>query len=272
MNIAAITKLIKVSAKTSVKIIEKNAPLILQITGIAGMLGGTVMATRESLKADEVLKKYREEHSNDNDSKVVKIAKEAIAVAPCYVKTFGIEAASVVLLILSYRLNMKRIMALTAALSLSEERFKEFKAKTDELFGKDGGSEHVNRDIMGDYISSMDELPNEFLSQIIETVGGNVLTVDSVTGRIFYTSRNYVERCLNELNVKLRDEMYLTINDWYDILGLSHCAAGDDLGFIVDDYGRRGVKFDFDTELSRGGELPLMVIRYDYSTNPQRRY
>lgn len=272
MNIAAITKLIKVSARTSIKIIEKNAPLILQVTGIAGMLGGTVMATRESLKADEVLKKYREEHSDDNDTKVIKVAKEVITVAPCYAKTFAIEALSITALIFSYKLNIKRIMALTAALSLSEDRFKEFKAKTDEIFGKDGGSEHVNRDIMGDHISAMDLLPDEYISQIIETVGGNVLTVDAVTGRIFYTSRNYIERCLNELNAKLRDEMYLTINDWYDILGLSHCAAGDDLGFIVDDYGRRGVIFDYDTELSRGGELPLMVVRYDYSTNPQRRY
>ena len=68
---------------------------------------------------------------------------------------------------------------------------------------------------------------------ILTEKGGNTICYDAISGRYFKSDRDTINRAVNELNRQMRDDMYVTLNEFYYALGLDGTKLGDDLGWSI---------------------------------------
>ena len=103
---------------------------------------------------------------------------------------------------------------------------------------------------------------------MIITERGNTLCYDAVSGRYFKSDIDKLKKAANELNRQMRDEMYISLNDFYYEIGLNPVSIGDELGWNID---QGYIDLSFSSQLADDG-TPCLVIeyhiapRYDFRT------
>lgn len=101
---------------------------------------------------------------------------------------------------------------------------------------------------------------------ILTEKGGNTICYDVISGRYFKSDRDKISRVVNELNRRMRDEMYITLNDFYYELGLDGTKMGDMLGWNID---KGYIELAFSSHLD-ANDTPCLVI--DYQVAPVYDY
>ena len=103
--------------------------------------------------------------------------------------------------------------------------------------------------------------------EVCITDKGTTLCYDVLSGRYFNSDREFIKRAENEINRMINLDMYASLNDFYDVLGLEHVKLGDQLGWNLD---KGLLEIDFDTKMATNGQ-PCLVIDYnvapDYGFN-----
>lgn len=248
-NLASIAK----SVRTAMK---KHSPEILTGIGIAGMITTTVMAVKATPKALILIEEKKDELETDALS-----GKEIVKVAwPCYIPAAVVGSVSVFCLIGASSTNLRRNAALATAYTLSESTLKEYQEKVVETIG-----EKKERDIR-EQVSKDKMVKNPVREVILTEKGGNTICYDVISGRYFKSDRDTISRIVNELNRQMRDEMYVTLNDFYYELGLDGTKMGDDLGWNID---KGYIELNFSSHLDANG-TPCLVI--DYQVAPVYDY
>lgn len=253
--------------KTVQSVLAKRSPEILTGIGIAGMITTTVLAVKATPKALSLIedeKRSQNEHISDdsrNDSSQIVHLKpiEVVKVTwKCYIPTVLTGIASIACLIGASSVNFKRNAALATAYQLSATALTEYKEKVSEVIG-----ERKERDIR-DRIAK-DKIDNNPVGnhEVIITGNGDTLCYDTYAGRYFKSSIDKIKKAENELNRLMLKDMYVSLNEFYDELGLKHTKLGDDLGWNLDD---GFVEIEFSSQLSEDG-TPCLVINYTVSPN-----
>lgn len=210
-NLASIAK----SVRTAMK---KHSPEILTGIGIAGMITTTIMAVRATPKALILIEDKKDELDTDKLTKMETIK----AAWPCYIPSALVGTASVLCLVGASSTNMRRNAALATAYTLSETTLKEYQEKVVEAIGEkkeQGIREQVAKEKM---------VKNPIREVILTERGGNTICYDVISGRYFKSDRDTISRVVNDLNRQMRDEMYISLNDFYYELGLDSTKLGDD--------------------------------------------
>lgn len=97
---------------------------------------------------------------------------------------------------------------------------------------------------------------------IIITGKGDVLYYDEWLNTYFRASKSWIENCQNKVNDKLnRMEMYISLNEWADFLGVPHVKHGDEHGFCSD----TGLMDIYYTVGEMPGGEHCIVVKYDVS-------
>lgn len=248
-SLASIAK----SVRTAMK---KHSPEILTGIGIAGMITTTIMAVKATPKALILIEEKKDELETDTLS-----GKEIVKVAwPCYIPAVVVGSVSVFCLIGASSTNLRRNAALATAYTLSESTLKEYQEKVVETIG-----EKKERDIR-EQVSKEKLVKNPVREVILTEKGGNTICYDVISGRYFKSDRDTISRIVNELNRQMRDEMYVTLNDFYYELGLDGTKMGDDLGWNID---KGYIELNFSSHLDANG-TPCLVI--DYQVAPVYDY
>lgn len=256
MNTNGLAKLVK-SVRVTTK---KHSPEILMGIGIAGMITTTVMAVRATPKALERIEEAEEEkYVNENaDITTIEVVRAAL---PCYIPSIIIGVVSVGCLIGANSANARRNAALATAYALSESTLKEYQEKVIEEIGEKKERE-VRDAIAKDHV---EKNPLQS-SQVIITERGNTLCFDKLSGRYFRSDIDKLKKAENELNRRMRDDMYISLNEFYWEIGLDGIDVGDMLGWNIDkDY----IRLDFSSQLADDG-TPCLVV--SHSTTPQYEY
>lgn len=233
------------SVRTAMK---KHSPEILTGIGIAGMITTTVMAVRATPKALILIGEKKEELDTDTLS-----GKEIVKVAwPCYIPSAVVGTVSVFCLIGASSTNLRRNAALATAYTLSESTLKEYQEKVVETIGEK--KEQSIRDSV-----AKDKMDRNPVREVILTdKGGNTNCFDPISGRYFKSDRDKIARAVNELNRQMRDEMYVTLNEFYYELGLDSTQMGDMLGWSID---KGYIDISYSSHLDANGN-PCLVIDY----------
>lgn len=249
LNISSIAK----SVRTAMK---KHSPEILTGIGIAGMITTTIMAVRATPKALILIEDKKEELDTDELTKMETVK----AAWPCYIPSALVGTASVLCLIGASSTNLRRNAALATAYTLSETTLKEYQEKVVEAIGEkkeQGIREQVAKEKM---------IKNPVREVILTERGGNTICYDVISGRYFKSDRDTISRIVNNLNRRMRDEMYISLNDFYYELGLDSTKMGDDLGWNID---KGYIEINFSSHLDANG-TPCLVI--DYQVAPVYDY
>lgn len=156
--------------------------------------------------------------------------------------------------------NFRRNAALATAYTLSESTLKEYQEKVVETIG-----EKKERDIR-EQVAKEKMVKNPVREVILTEKGGNTICYDVISGRYFKSDRDTISRIVNDLNRQMRDEMYVSLNDFYYELGLDSTKMGDDLGWNIDN---GYIEINFSSHLDANG-TPCLVM--DYQVAPVYDY
>lgn len=236
---------------------RKHSPEILTGIGIAGMITTTIMAVRATPKALILIDEKKEELETEKLP-----PKELILTTwKCYIPATAIGTVSVLCLIGASSVNMRRRAALATAYTLSESALKEYQEKVVETIGEK--KEQSIRDAVAK--DKIDKNPASNCEVFI-TEQGNTLCFDAVSGRYFKSDIDKIKKAENELNRRMRDEMYISLNEFYYEIGLDGISIGGELGWNIDN---GYIELQFSSQLADDG-TPCLVLgylvepRYDY--------
>ena len=255
-------------------VISKRSPEILTGIGIAGMITTTVMAVRATPKAIELIEeekdrqnrellKEAEENGYDTCDRIEKLKPLDVIKTTwkCYIPAAITGGLSIICLIGASSVNVRRNAALATAYTLSESALKEYQEKVIETIGEK--KEQAVRDSIAKDRIERDPVTSK---EVIITEKGNTLCYDSISGRYFKSDIDQLKKIENELNRRMRDEMYISLNEFYYEIGLNPTSIGDDLGWGID---HGYIELSFSSHLADEG-TPCLVI--DYQVAPRYEY
>jgi hypothetical protein len=262
MNIKGITEI----TKTVGGFATKHSPTILTGIGVAGVISTIISAHNDTIKAlaildDELLERNPTSKVQPTIDKITDefTKKEIVKLTwKCYVPTAILATITMGCIVGGNSINLRRNAALAGAYSLAETALKEYKNKVVETMGKNKDKE-IKEEIIKDKLR---ENPY-YKTEVIRTGRGDTLCYDSYSGRYFWSDMNDIKAAINNLNMRMRNENWATLNDFYSEIDIEGIKAGDLLGWHVN-YGT--VELDYDTHLSDDGR-PCLVV--DFDTEPK---
>lgn len=244
---------------------KKNSPAILSGLAIVGVFTTAVSA----YKAGPIAKKIQKQ--KEEDMKIVdpndKAGKRAVAIeyvkemTPVMLPTVISSAATVSCIVGSHTISNKRIAVLSAAYSLSESAVKDLNNKMNEMLGEKK-ARSIKDAIVKDKLQK--DPPPEDNAQIIISGDGNVLCRDEYTKRYFYSNPEKIQQAINELSRDCQTDMYVSLNDFYELIHIEQVPMGNDLGWNIDDT----IKGQLPISISAGltdDKRPCLCIDYDIS-------
>lgn len=237
--------------KNSKSAAVKHSPEILTGVGIAGMIMTTVMAVRATPKA-LLLLDVEKKRKNVDKLEPVDIVKTTWKY---YLPAAVTGTVSVVCLMGANSVNARRNAALTAAYTLSESTLRDYQKKVIETIGEK--KEKTVHDAVAKERLEKNPVENK---EVIITAKGETLCFDVVSGRYFKSDIDKLKKAENELNRQMRDEMYISLNEFYYEIGLEPVKLGEDLGWNIDD---GYIDLHFSSQLATDG-TPCLVIDYGY--------
>lgn len=229
-------------------VMKKHSPEILTGIGIAGMITSTVMAVKATPKALDLLERKKLELNAERlePKDIIKTAWK------CYIPATMVGGVSIGCLIGASSTNLRRNAALATAYTLSESTLKEYQDRVVESVGE------KKEQAIRDSISNDKVLNNPVREVVLTDAGGNTICYDALSGRYFKSDRDKISRAVNDLNRRMRDETYVTLNDFYYELGLDGTKMGDMLGWNID---KGYIDVAFSSHLDSNG-TPCLVIDY----------
>lgn len=221
MNKLTLSKLTR-DMRTS---LSRHSPEILMGIGIAGMVTTTILAVKATPKAIRLMEEKKDELEVDSLTPV-EVVKTTWK---CYLPAAVTGAAAVACLIGSNSVNSSRNAALATAYKLSETAFSEYRDSVAETIGEK--KEKIVRDKVSE--KQIKENPVN-RTEVIVTGKGKTLFYEPLSARYFYSDLEHIKRVENKLNKDIITDAFddgVTVNDFYEEIGIPTTATGDGLGW-----------------------------------------
>lgn len=260
-------KLPKVSLKGNAKRMVVKAkiksPTIMIVGGVVGVVVGTVMACRATMKLQPILDEDKEAvddihnymgSEDKNDDYTEKDEKRAVAVE--HLKTAGkvvklyapavlVEGVSLGCIVGSHKILTKRNVGLAGAYAAVQKEFKDYRDRVVDRFGEDLDRELKHNITRAEYKEKETDENGK-----TKTVKKTVDVVGDGTGYSGYAkffdgaSREWTEdpehnmwfvnRAEEMFNNKLRTDKFVFLNDIYDYFDIPRTQQGQTDGWLYD--------------------------------------
>lgn len=212
--------------KKTLKSAEKHSPEILIGVGIAGFVTSTILAVTATPKAIRLIEARKEELEVEKLT-----ALETVKTAgKCYIPAAISTVASAACIIGAKKIDMKRNAALATAYSITQESLKTYQRKVIETIGENK-EQKIRDEIAKDKVR---ENPPE-TCPVVVTGTGKTLCYMKPTELYFECEIPKILKAEAQLNNRLYSEMFVSVNDLYELLGLRCTELGDELGWNIDD-------------------------------------
>lgn len=251
--------------------INRHSPELMIFSGVLGLVAAGVMAVSKTPEAVEKLQDsmaYTDKRTGQRQvpsaAQALKEAKfkEKVAVTwRCYVPSVLLAGASVAMIAAGTSTSIRRTAAATAAYSLSETAFEQYRRKMKSLVGEE--KEREARQELAQEKADAKPMPEH---TVILTGRGDDLCYDLISDRVFRFDINRLQKIVNDLNRRMLYENYISLNDFYYELGLEGQNNGDELGWNIE----RGFIELGDTYSCTKDGRPCFVI--DHRVEPRYGY
>lgn len=249
-------------ARRSERIFTSNSPLILTGIGVTGVVTTAILTGKAAIKANQVIdaEQYRvDQAAAPHDSYDLTLLDKVELTWKIYLPAVGTGLMTCVAIIGANQIGTRRAAAMAAAYSASQGTIAEYQRKVVEKFGE-AKEQQVRDEIAQDRLDRHPEIDLEELY-----IEGKVLCYDMFSDREFHSSMEDIKWAQNAINNKLNHEMYASLGDFYDLVGLPPTGASEELGWTVDHL--------LDIEISTGltaKKRPCLTI--NFRTEPIRDY
>ena len=226
------------------KMLRTNSPQMLAGLGVLGVIGTGVLAAKGAFDAAETIRLSAAE----DDS----IKEKAKLTWTHYIPAASVGVVTIGCITGSTRLHGKRAAAAVSAYTITEQAFSEYRHKVREELGEH--KEQVLRDDIAR--KKVEENPS---GGVVIAGDGNVMCCELYTGRYFMSSMENLRQAMNTTNQSVVNDYYVSLNEFYDNVGLPHTATSSELGWDSD----RLMELEFSTVLSEDGK-PCLAFNYNY--------
>lgn len=247
----------------------KHGPALLTLIGIGGMFTAGVMAVKATPKAMEDIEDKKEEinqelieqaeeNGEETPEPVEKLHPVDILKTTwkTYAPAVALATLSSICILGGVKVQARQLAAVGTTLEMTRNAFTDYKEETKEVVGEK--KEEEIRDRVAKRQLERKPLQD---SEVLITGMGETLCLDSASGRYFKSDIEKIRRVENEMNFRLRDEMYVSLNDFWWELGLKSTDLGEDNGWNIDD---GPINLYFSSQLADNGQ-PCLVVSYDLS-------
>lgn len=233
----------------------KWVPIVLTAASAVGVVATAVVTAKCTTKAERILSRTRTDYGGVSKETVLDICK-------CYTPAIACMTATVVCIVSNGVLTYKQQKALTAACMLAREGLSRYQSKVKELYG------------VKTHQRIIDELVKEDLDEVHMTTSGffgeDSLDFDGVSDdepihtfydefsdRYFDSTIEHVLQAEYHLNRNWALGADITVNDFYQFLGLCPLEDGEKLGWSWE----MGIAWiDFNHRVvHKNGEKVLMI-------------
>lgn len=238
--------------------IQQHSPEILTGIGIAGMITTTVLAVGATPKAVKILEARKEEMGVEK----LPVKEVVKSTWKCYIPAAVTGVTSIACVVSSTVIGSKRTALFATAYEVVKTTHNQYRQKVIETIGekKEKGIQDA---IAQDNINNN---PVD-INTVIVTGKGESLCYDTYSGRYFKSDMNTIERAINELNYQMtHNEPYISLNEFYTLIGLEDTQLGDDLGWNI----KNGlIEVRFSSVISSDGKPALSI---NYEVMPEANY
>lgn len=231
-------------------LLTKHKPGILTGLGLGSMVISTIASWKYAPEAMVAIREREEELQLDK-LPPMEIAK---TILPYALPVAMFTCVGIGCVVAGNQINVQRGAAAAMAYAISQETLRDYRAKTKEVVGE--RKEQSIRDAVAKDI--IDKNPTDG-KEIIITGGGDHLCFDRLSGRYFKSDIEKLKRIQNELNRRMLDTTFISLNEFYLAVGLNPILLGDEEGW---DVGRGLIEMRFSSQLTDNGE-PCLVIDFD---------
>lgn len=243
--------------KKAIKKIIKN-PTFFTVLGIGSMGMSCIVACKS-------VPKYKLVIDDIKIDKGVITTKDIITTGTkTYLPAIILFVAGAACVLNANWIYKSNLASVAAALSVTETRLHDTTKKIAEKFG-DNAVDDV--EVARRQQKIEDNPPTE--DKIYSTKdSGDQLCFDLLSGRYFYSTINKIDKAVNRINdMCMRDSVggdFVTLNDFYDELGLPHIELGDRMGWNYSFDGMIDVR-----HIPRLNEDGVPIITLDFLVKPE---
>lgn len=240
-----------------------NSPLILTGVAVTGVVTTSVLAVKATFKAADTLQvEYAvllaEVGSVDRMAPLTNRYKVEL-VWKHYIPAALTGVVTIACIVGANTINTKRNAALVSLYSITETALKEYKDKVVETIG-DAKEKQIGDAVAADRIDRNPVGVNE----VFITGSGDQLCYDDLSGRYFRSDIEAIRKAQNDINVMVINEMCASQNEFYNMIGLSDSAFGEEVGWTTDNL----LDIHFTSHIAEG--KPCLAL--NYTTSPVRNF
>lgn len=250
--------------KTKISL-RNNSPLIFTVLATGGVVTTTVLTAQASFKASDLLRekleeKKDQEENGDRNTEEFDWKEKVEIVWPLYIPAASVGVATIASIILLNRAGSRKTATATALYTMTDKAMREYQAKVVEKIGEEKETA-IRDEVAQDNVTANPPVDRE----VIITGNGTVLFYDSITGRYFNSDVETVRKAQNDINHRVLNEMYASLSEFYELIGLATTPYSEDVGWNTDEL----MELEFSTTLTEDNRP---CISMDYNTNPIKGY
>lgn len=259
------------------KKLKRATPTILTCVSAVGVVATAVLTAKATPKALKCVKAAKEAKNSETGENLTRM--ETIGACwRCYVPAAVTGIATIGCIFGVNVLNRRQQASLASAYALVNRQFRDYKGKVKELYGQE-----AHEKVMSALAAEKSTKPPIYAGTMIGTSsldfeGANEeerLFYDSFSERYFQATISQVLQAEYHLNRNFSlSGGFITLNEFYKMLGIQGIPDGDDLGWMVSD-GLYWVDFDHTRALvddGLNGEVECYIIDMPFAPMKEKGY
>lgn len=237
--------------------LKRASPTILSCIGAIGVVATAATAVRATPRAMMLVQARMDEEEgvfpNLTTAEKIRVAWKA------YIPSIVIGAATILCIFGANGLNKRQQAAITSAYALLDQTYKRYRDTVKELYGDDADT-RVRK-----------ELAKADPNDIHKPDDGKLLFYDEASSRYFERSMLEVLDAEYYLNREFITEGRVSLNDFYDLLGLPKTKLGATVGWSIDSavafFGYQWIDFEHELVEMEDG-LECYILHMEFAPSP----
>lgn len=205
--------------------IKKHSSDILSGIAVVGVIASIVMAIAETPKALKHLEDAKKKNDALSDIDIFK------AVAPIYIPTAVICLSTITCILSANILNKKQQSSIIGAYIFLEDTFKKYRNAANKVYGNDADTKIKTEIAKTTYVSHDGYL---VYNPDMDFESERLLFYDFYSQRYFNATLTAVINAQYHLNRNLTLRGYVTVNEFYEFIGIGSIKDGDEIGWNMD--------------------------------------
>lgn len=241
--------------KNGTQFLKSNSPELLTGAAVLGVVTTGYLAAKAAFTAKEIVQE------NEKDDVMMASLPNRRAVFlhhaqhtwKLYVPAGVAGVVTIACIVGASKASAQRTTAAVTAYSLTERAFNEYREKVVEEIGKN--KEEKIRGEVAQEVVTKTSTPQ----MIIVDGTGHSLCCELYTRRYFRSDMETLRKSMNTINARVNAQLYVPLDEFYDLVGLEHTSVSDKLGWDSE----KQMDLVFAPVISESGE-PCLAFDYNY--------